>query len=76
MKVMLQARGLWDAIERGDVNLQEDRMGLEAILRMISTQTAKLAWEALKTMYIGNDRVRKAKAQSLRFDGITFKEKQ
>lgn len=32
MKVMLQARVLWDAIEYGDTRLQEDMMALEAIL--------------------------------------------
>jgi hypothetical protein len=31
MKIKLQARNLWEAIEPGDVTLQEDRMSLDAI---------------------------------------------
>lgn len=84
MKVMLQARGLWDAVETGGAELQEDRMALEAILRvvppeMISTlavkASAKEAWDAVKTMRVGIDRVRKAKAQQLRkeYEGIGFR---
>ncbi|XP_078443050.1 uncharacterized protein LOC144712656 [Wolffia australiana] len=38
--------------------------------------TAKEAWEAIATMRIGDDRVRKTSAQNLRrqFDSVTFKE--
>jgi hypothetical protein len=31
MKIKLRARNLWEAIEPGDVMLQEDRMALDAI---------------------------------------------
>jgi hypothetical protein len=31
IKIKLQARNLWEAIEPGDVTLQEDRMALDAI---------------------------------------------
>jgi hypothetical protein len=31
MKIKLQARNFWEAIEPGDVTLQEDRMALDAI---------------------------------------------
>jgi hypothetical protein len=31
MKIKLQARNLWEAIEPGYVTLQEDRMALDAI---------------------------------------------
>ena len=43
---------------------------------MANKTMAKEVWEALKTWHIGVDRVRKAKAQTLRqeFDTITFKE--
>jgi hypothetical protein len=85
MRVMLQARGLWEAVETGDVDFQEDRMALEAILKAVPAdllpvlavkETAKDAWDAIKTMRVGVDRVRKSKAQELRkqFDAIAFKE--
>jgi hypothetical protein len=32
MKVMLQTRNLWDAIEYGDCNFQEDCMAREALI--------------------------------------------
>jgi hypothetical protein len=31
MKIKLHARNLWEAIEPGDVTLQEDRIALDAI---------------------------------------------
>ncbi len=85
MRVMLQARGLWEAVETGDVDFQEDRMALEAVLKAVPAdllpvlavkETAKDAWDAIKTMRVGVDRVRKSKAQELRkqFDANEFKE--
>ncbi|CAD6250557.1 unnamed protein product [Miscanthus lutarioriparius] len=43
---------------------------------MANKTTAKAAWDALKTQHIGMDRVRKARAQSLRqeFGDLVFKE--
>lgn len=64
MKVMLQARGLWEAIELGAADFQEDRMALEAILHAVPPEMmAKLAvkWtarEAVRAMHVGTDRVR------------------
>lgn len=85
MRVNLQAQGLWSAIEPGYAEYQEDRMALSAILRavppeMLSTlavkDTAKEAWESVKTMRVGVARVREAKAQTLRneFELIRMKE--
>ena len=85
MRVMLQARGLWEAVETGDVDFQEDRMALEAVLKAVPAdllpvlavkETAKDAWDAIKTMRVGVDRVRKSKVHELRkqFDAIEFKE--
>lgn len=85
MKVMLQARGLWEAIEFGADDFQEDRMALEAILHAVPLEmmaslavkrTAKEAWEAVRTMRVGTDRVRKGKAQQLRreFETISFRD--
>jgi hypothetical protein len=36
MEIKLQARNLWEAIEPGDVTLQEDRMALDAITSVVS----------------------------------------
>ncbi|XP_066361070.1 uncharacterized protein [Miscanthus floridulus] len=85
MRVMLQGRHLWDAINVGTDDFTDDRNALEALCKSVPEElrgsianktTAKAAWDALKTRYIGVDRVRKAKAKTLRreFDGITFKE--
>src|SRR5438876_1833592 len=67
MKVMLEAHGLWQACDLGGINHQDDRMALEALIRaippeMVSTiavkATAKVAWDAIKILRVGNDRVR------------------
>jgi hypothetical protein len=83
MKVKLQARGIWDAIELGADDFQEDRMALEAILQAVPPEmlaglavkrTAKEAWEAIRAMRVGSDRVRKGKVQQLKkeFELISF----
>jgi hypothetical protein len=75
MKVKMQACGLCEAVEIGDVDDHHDRMALDIICsaapsEMVSTlvvkPTAKEAWEALKTMRIGDKRMRKSTAQRLR----------
>ncbi|KAH7845363.1 hypothetical protein Vadar_001167 [Vaccinium darrowii] len=84
MTINLEALGLWAAIEPGGVEYSEDRLALAAIARsvppeMLSTigrkPTAKAAWEAVKIMRMGVDRVREGNAQTLRreFNNITFK---
>ncbi|WVZ50972.1 hypothetical protein U9M48_002169 [Paspalum notatum var. saurae] len=54
MKVKMQARGLWDAIEPGDVDVMEDRMALDIICsaappEMISTLAVKSTAKAALT---------------------------
>ena len=75
MKLKLQAHHLWDAIEFDDVEFDDDRSALDAICSAVPEElvpalatkaTAKDAWEAIKTLRIGDDRVRKATAQNLR----------
>jgi hypothetical protein len=83
MRVMLQARGLWIAVSMGTDDYTEDRMALEVIAKAVPTEmmgsittkaTAKTAWDAIRTMYVGVERVRKAKANTLRreFDTLKF----
>ena len=75
MRVNLQAQGLWEAIEPGNADYRDDRLALSAILRAVSPDmlstlavkdTAKQAWDAVKTMRMGVERVREANAQKLR----------
>ena len=81
----MQARGLWDAVETGTTEYQDDRMALQAILRsalsdMLATlavkKIAKEAWDTLKTMRMGADWVHQAKAQTLckEFEQLKFKD--
>lgn len=85
MKLKLQARCLWDVIEEDDADFQDDRSVLEAICSAVPEEmvptlatkaTAKEAWEAIRTMRIGDDRVRKSTAQNLRveYEQINFKD--
>lgn len=84
MRVMLQARGLWDSIEYGAADFQEDRMALEAILHAVPLEmmaglavkrTAQEAWEAIRVMRVGSDRVRRGKVQQLmkEFEDFSFR---
>ncbi|CAA6674154.1 unnamed protein product [Spirodela intermedia] len=75
MKVKLRARLLWTAIEKGGVEPHEDMQALDALCSAVppemwpviaDKETAKEAWEAIATMRIGDDRVKKTSA--------TFKE--
>ncbi|CAA6674804.1 unnamed protein product [Spirodela intermedia] len=70
MKVKLRARLLWTAIEKGAA------VPPEMWPVIANKETAKEAWEAIATMRIGDDRVKKTSAQNLRrqFDSATFKE--
>nr|GEX05804.1 hypothetical protein [Tanacetum cinerariifolium] len=77
MRVNLQAQGVWDATQREGFKVQQDRMALAAIyqaipedvlLMLANNDTAKEAWETLRTMYMGAKRVKEAKVQTLRSD--------
>jgi hypothetical protein len=85
MKIKLQARNLWDAIETGVVTLQENRMALDAITsavpqEMLESLAVKKsvaeAWEVVMSLRIGSDAVRNVRIQRLRaeFESIRFKE--
>ncbi|XP_072150391.1 uncharacterized protein [Setaria viridis] len=84
-EVMMKARGLWRSVSVGTNDEQEDQMTIEAILKGVPTEffvalgskeTAKEAWDSLKTMCLDNNRVRKVKAQQLHreYEAITFRD--
>ncbi|WVZ97328.1 hypothetical protein U9M48_042876 [Paspalum notatum var. saurae] len=87
MKIKLEAKCLWGAIDPGGtaVERHEDRMALDAICsavppEMISTLAVKEsvedAWESIRVMRIGDDRVRKTSAQRVRrqYEELAFRD--
>ena len=85
IRVMLQARGLWLAVSVGTDDYTEDRMALEVITKAVppelmgtiaSKASAKIAWDSLQLRNVGADRVRKARASTLRreFDALKFRD--
>ena len=84
MKVFMKAQGVWEAVVAGDVDERQDQMALAAIfqgvpeetlLLLAEKETAKDAWDTLKTMYVGTDRVKEARAQTLKseFEALRMK---
>ncbi|GJS54680.1 zinc finger, CCHC-type containing protein [Tanacetum coccineum] len=89
MRVFMQAQGVWDAVEPRTSNtvveVKKDKMALAAIyqgipedllLSLAEKETAKDAWNTLKVMYMGADRVKTAKVQTLKaeFEALSMKE--
>ncbi|KAL8090104.1 hypothetical protein AgCh_039540 [Apium graveolens] len=89
MKVMMQAHGVWEAVEQSDpkANVEErtDKIALamiyqgvpeEILLSLAEKKQAKDAWEAIKTMYQGAKKVKSAKIQTLKaeFESLAMKE--
>ncbi|XP_066360979.1 uncharacterized protein [Miscanthus floridulus] len=81
-KVKLRARRLWNAIDKGTDNEEDDMSALEAILAAMPAQyreplgaknNAKEEWEAIAAMRVGSDRVKKATAQLLKQEYATLK---
>ena len=75
MRVALQSAGVWAAVSSETVSFEEDRDALLAIYQgvpedvlasLAGKDTAKMAWDAIKAMNIGHDRVRETKLQTLR----------
>ena len=81
MRVIMEAQGMWDAVEAdGVVEKRHDKMALAAIYQGIPDDTlfllsekdaAKEVWDALKTMRmgadsVGADSVKDAKVQTLK----------
>jgi uncharacterized membrane protein YgcG len=74
MKVKLKAWALWSVIENGGADQQEEMMALDALCGMVPAErvptiakkeTAKEAWDAIATMRVDDDRVKKATVQQL-----------
>ena len=69
MKVKLRARRLWNAIDKGTDNEEDDMSALEAILAAVAAEyreplgvksSAKEAWEAITAMHVGSNHAKKA----------------
>jgi hypothetical protein len=84
MRVILQARHLWDVIETGEGDYGDDRSAMEGILQSVPPEmipslavklTTKEAWDAIATIHAGAARVRVSKAQNLRkvYESFWFK---
>jgi hypothetical protein len=84
MRVKLQAAGLWEAIDADDAPERQERQAFGAILSSVPSEmvqllaakdNAKVAWDTIKTMRVGVDRVREARRQRLRreYENLTFK---
>lgn len=92
MKVFMQAHGVWEAIEtketkdgKSTVEDKTDKRALAVIYQGISEEqllsiadksTAKGAWDALKIMSLGAEKVKQARAQTLKgeFEALRMKE--
>ena len=75
MQLHLEANGLWDAVRADAVERRRDHLALSVIIGAVpkSVQlqidiedSAKKVWEKLKIMYLGVDRVKRARLQTLR----------
>ena len=85
VQVRLEAQGWWVAIEPGVCDYHADREALGLILQAVPPEmlrtlavkkTAKEAWDTLKTLRLGSERVRESRAQTRRteFENIRFKD--
>ena len=75
MKVKLKARRLWNVVDKGTDNEEDDISTLEAILATVPAEyreslgaksSAKEAWEAIAAMHVGSNRAKKATTQLLK----------
>ncbi|XP_074337094.1 uncharacterized protein LOC141674273 [Apium graveolens] len=88
MMVFMKAYGVWEVIEPKDpkapIEDKTDKRAMtiiyqgipdDVLLALAEKKTSKQAWEAIKTLYQGSDKVKQAKAQTLRSDFETIKMK-
>ena len=71
IKVKLRARRLWNAIDKGTDNEEDNMSALETIIAAVPAEyreplgvksSAKEAWEAIAAMRVGSDRAKKTTA--------------
>jgi hypothetical protein len=78
-------QGLWDVVAYDAAKLSEDRMALEVILRAVPSEmtaglaakdSVKGAWDAIASLCVSPDRVKKANTETLRreFSALAFKD--
>nr|XP_043633293.1 uncharacterized protein LOC122604464 [Erigeron canadensis] len=77
IKVILEANGLWEMIEPKEDAVPDEKrdkatiaflyqaLTEDVILQVAGCKTAKEVWEALKKRHVGEDKVQKARLQSL-----------
>jgi len=84
MRIRLQVRHMWEAVQHGNVDYHEDRRALDALIAAVppemqfslsNKRTAKEAWDAVAAARIGSDRARKSTLQALRkeWENLAFK---
>jgi hypothetical protein len=84
MRVRLQVRHMWEAVQYGDIDYYEDRRALDALIAAVPSEmqfslskkrTSKEAWDAIAAARISSDRARKTTLQSLRkeWENLAFK---
>jgi hypothetical protein len=84
MRVRLQVRHMWEAVQYGNVDYYEHRRALNALIAAVPPEmqfslskkrTAKEAWDAIAAARIGSDRARKTTLQALRkeWENLAFK---
>jgi transposase InsO family protein len=84
MKILLRALGVWEAVEcEGEADKEKDQGAIAAISQAVSDstimaiaekETAKEVWQVIKQMAVGEDRVKKARAQVVKrqFDRLVM----
>ncbi|XP_066312207.1 uncharacterized protein [Miscanthus floridulus] len=82
MKIKLRAQRLWNTIDKGTANKEDDMLALEAILAVMPAEyreplgtknSAKETWEVIAAMRVSSDRAKKATAQLLKQEYATLK---
>jgi hypothetical protein len=85
MQVSLEAMELWDAVEAMCKERPKDRRAMAAILRAVPSEmkaglavkkSAKEAWDTVKAMRVGDDRVKAASVQRLwkEYENVAFRD--
>ena len=85
IKVKLRARRLWNAVDKGTDNEEDDMSVLDAILAAIPAEyreplgaksSTKEAWVAIAAMHVGSDHAKKTTAQLLKqqYANLKFKD--